>query len=236
MPDLSAIAIGSWFSYLIAALVPGGDAVLPFLPGETVMITIGVVAASTHDPRTIVLFLLGVTSAWGGDNLSYLLGRRFGHRIIDRYFHGERGAKAVQWADRALSERAATLLILARFIPGGRTALTLVAGSRDYPWARFRVYTAIAAVLWGIYSTGLGYLGGRRFEHNSLLALGVALATGLTVTALIEAGRSFLRRRGGRRQEPREPGNAPGSEPAGNRPHSDGSGQEIAPDRAGDRR
>jgi membrane-associated protein len=190
MPDLSSVAVDSWVSYLVALLVPGLDAVLPFLPSETILIAIGVVAADTHDPRTLVLFAFGVLSAWGGDNLSYLLGRRFGNRVVERYLRGERGERAVRWADRALAERAATLLILARFIPGGRTALTLVAGSRRYPWHRFRVYTAVAAALWGTYSAGLGYLGGRRFEDNSLLALGVALAAGLTITALIELGRS----------------------------------------------
>jgi membrane protein DedA with SNARE-associated domain len=134
-------------------------------------------------------------SAWCGDQVSYLLGHRFGDPVVARFVRGARGAKTIAWARRSLEERAAVLLVLARFVPGGRTALTLTAGSTHFDRRRFRIYTAVAAVLWGTYSAGLGYLGGRTFKDDHWLALGVALAGGFAVTGLIEAGRWVAGRR-----------------------------------------
>jgi hypothetical protein len=49
------------------------------------------------------------------------------------------------------------------------------------PWKRrFLPATAVAAVLWGLYASGLGYIGGASFEHNLWLPM------------LIGAGASFL--------------------------------------------
>jgi membrane-associated protein len=85
-------------------------------------------------------------------------------------------------------------MVGARFIPGGRTATTLTMGATGYPRARFAGWDAVAAVLWAMYATLLGYLGGAAFEDDPLkgLALGVALATGLIV--LTEASRQLVAR------------------------------------------
>jgi membrane-associated protein len=52
------------------------------------------------------------------------------------------------------------LIVVARFLPGGRTATTFAAGFLDITWRRFIVYDGAAAVLWSIYVAAIG--SGRR--------------------------------------------------------------------------
>jgi membrane protein DedA with SNARE-associated domain len=94
------------------------------------------------------------------------------------------------------------LIAVARFIPGGRTAVTLSAGTLHFPWRRFAVFDAIAAVLWAAYAALLGYFGGQAFEGAAWKGLIVALATGLALTGLIEVVRWLLKRYRSRRTEP----------------------------------
>lgn len=76
----------------------------------------------------------------------------------------------------------------------GRKAVTLAAGLTHFPWRRFAVFDAVAAVIWASYAALLGYYGGRAFEEQPwkglLLAVGIAFA----VTLGSELVRSLLRR------------------------------------------
>src|SRR5215217_8747932 len=56
----------------------------------------------------------------------------------------------------------ATIIVVARFVPGGRTATTFTAGTVRLAWPRFAAADAVGATLWAAYAAGLGYLGVRR--------------------------------------------------------------------------
>jgi membrane protein DedA with SNARE-associated domain len=99
------------------------------------------------------------------------------------------------WARDLLARRGTGLIIVARFIPGGRTAVTLTAGMTSMNRAKFVVATIIAGVLWATYATLLGYFGGRAFEDNHTVAFVVAFGAALSITALTELVRWLLRRR-----------------------------------------
>jgi membrane-associated protein len=78
------------------------------------------------------------------------------------------------------------LIIVCRFIPGGRTAITLCCGMIGYPRRRFVVATAIAGTIWALYSFFVGRLGGRAFEDKPWAGLLVAFGITLAVSGLIE--------------------------------------------------
>jgi membrane protein DedA with SNARE-associated domain len=131
-----------------------------------------------------------------GDNISFGIGHFLGARVERRFFSGEKAQKRLAWARSMLDRRGGYLIVVARFIPGGRTATTFTAGLVEtFPWTRFLRYDAIACAIWGSYTVLLGYFGGRTFEEEPwkglLLAFGVALA----VTGLVELVR-HLRARG----------------------------------------
>jgi membrane protein DedA with SNARE-associated domain len=86
-------------------------------------------------------------------------------------------------------------VIAGRFIPGGRTAVTFAAGTVGYPWRRFLMADAVAAVIWGAYGTGIGYFGGAAFAHDTWKALLLAFAIAIGATAAIEAVRRLRARR-----------------------------------------
>jgi membrane protein DedA with SNARE-associated domain len=87
------------------------------------------------------------------------------------------------------------LLITARFVPGGRTVLTLTCGITHQHHRWFIKWTAAAAVIWATYASLLGFFGGKTFEDNHTLAFIVAFTSAMSVTAIIEIVRHFRKKR-----------------------------------------
>ena len=165
------------------------------MPSESVVIGLGVLASRDLDVRMIPLVMLVALGAFIGDNISYWLGKRFGARIADRLLRGEKGRESRKWAERMLDRYGVRLLIVARFIPGGRTAVTLTAGIIGYPYRRFRLGVGIAAIVWTAYSFGIGIIGGKTFEDNTWAALGLAFGVAASIAVLSEVVRRLIRRR-----------------------------------------
>jgi membrane-associated protein len=187
--NLSHLAIDSWVSYVIAVALPAFDALIPVLPSETAIIALGVATAGSTDPRIFLLVALAALGAFLGDNLTYFAGRRLGPFIDRRVFKGDKGARRRAWAESALESYGARLIIVCRFIPGGRTAVMLVCGLVGYNHRRFMAATAVAGVIWACYAFFIGRLGGQAFESKPWAGLLLALGVALAITGLIEAGR-----------------------------------------------
>jgi membrane protein DedA with SNARE-associated domain len=145
MPSLTHLSPDSIVSYFVALLVPLLDAIIPAFPSETAVIALGVASGSGLGLGVVTLVALAALGAFAGDNLSYWLGRRFGPRVERRLLRGEKGRRSREWAERTLKSRGAMLIIVCRFIPGGRTAVTLTAGLVGYPRRSFVGATAAAA-------------------------------------------------------------------------------------------
>ena len=186
---------GSDWSYLIVFLIAMLDAFFPIVPSEATAIAAGVVAG-TGGLSVEVCIAAAATGAIVGDNISFGIGHFLGHRVERRFFSGEKAQKRLKWAQRTLDERGGYLIVVARFIPGGRTATTFTAGFVEtFPWRRFLMFDALAGAIWGAYTVLLGYFGGRSFEKEPwkglLLAFGIAVA----VTVVVEIVRHVRRRR-----------------------------------------
>jgi membrane protein DedA with SNARE-associated domain len=149
---LTTLQVGSAISYLIAVALPALDAISPVLPSETVVIALGVTTAGSADPRIALLVADAAAGAFLGDNLSYLLGGRFGPWAERRFLAGGKGRWRRAWAERSLQRFGIQVIIVCRFIPGGRTAVTLTCGLIGYQRRRFVTATAIAAVIWALYA------------------------------------------------------------------------------------
>jgi membrane protein DedA with SNARE-associated domain len=185
------VAESSEWAYLIIFVFAFLDAIVPIVPSETAVVTAGVVAGN-GDLSLALIIPAAWAGAFLGDNCAYLIGRTFGHRATER-FSGEKGQRRFKWAEEQLEERGGELIAVARFIPGGRTAVTLSAGTLGYPWRRFVVFDAVAALAWALYCALLGYYGGKTFE--SIWGLVLALVTAFAIAGGIELTRWVLRRR-----------------------------------------
>ena len=208
MSALASLQVDSLLSYAVAIVFPALDAVLPVLPSETVIITLGVATAGSADPRIALLVAFSAAGAFLGDNLCYLLGRRFGPWIEHRFFRSEKGAKRRDWAERSLERYGMPLIVVCRFIPGGRTAVMLSCGIVRYDRRRFIIATAIAGVIWACYSFFLGRLGGKAFEDKPWAGLLIAFGGTLAVSGLIELIRRLRARRAQPRPDPDTQGQA----------------------------
>ena len=186
------VADSSEWAYVIIFLFAYLDVLVPIVPSETAVITAGVVAAD-GDLSLALIIPLAAAGAFLGDNTAYLIGRRFGTRATERFFRSERARRRIAWADEQLQERGGELIMVGRFIPGGRTAVALSSGTLRYPWRRFIMFDAAAALVWASYAALIGYYGGQTFE--GLWGLALALAIAFAVVGGIELIRWLLRRR-----------------------------------------
>jgi membrane protein DedA with SNARE-associated domain len=182
---------GSPGTYLLIVAICAGDALLPLFPSETVVVTAAVLASRGR----LNIGLVAVSAAVGallGDNSAYWLGRSGLRRLTDRLLGSESNQRRIEWARGQLHDRGGWIIIVARFIPGGRTATTYVAGTLEMPWkTRFLPFDSAAAVLWALFSSALGYFGGAAFERN--LWVPVLIATGVSI--LVAAGGELFRRK-----------------------------------------
>jgi membrane protein DedA with SNARE-associated domain len=194
---LTSLQVGSVISYVIAILVPALDAVIPVLPSESVIIALGVATAGSADPRIALLIACSALGAFIGDNLSYLIGQRFGPRVERRFFRGEKGARRRAWAERSLERFGMQLIVVCRFFPGGRTAVTLCCGIVGYPRRRFVVATALAGLIWASYSFFIGRLGGKAFQDAPWVGFAVAFGITVVISGLVELIRRIVSRRRG---------------------------------------
>jgi membrane protein DedA with SNARE-associated domain len=195
LDSLSDAVSATWWSYPLIFAVAFADVLFPVVPSETAVVTAGVLA-SNGDMYLPLVILLAAAGAAAGDNTAYFLGRHFEAPLRRVFFRGANGARRLAWAERQVARRGGELILVGRFIPGGRTAVTVACGTLEMPWRRFVVLDAFACLLWASYAALLGYLGGSAFEEQLWIGLVVALATAFGVTAAIEAARWILRRRG----------------------------------------
>lgn len=193
--ELTELVSGAWWSYPLIFAVSAIDAFFPLVPSETTVITAGVLASS-GDLHLVLVVLAGATGALVGDNISYGIGTWVGEHTVKRWFRSEKSHRRLEWAERQLDERGAYIILVARFIPGGRTAVTFASGyTHALTWHRFLRYDIVAAFVWATYAACLGYFGGKTFERHPWAGLLLAFAVASAIALAVEAFRHVRRRR-----------------------------------------
>jgi membrane-associated protein len=185
----------SALTYPVVFAAAGLDVLIPLIPSETIVITASVLAAQGDLAIWLIVPAVAL-GAFVGDNLCYLLGRQIGDPVADRLFSDEKGQARLTWAEEALRRRGGILIGVGRFIPGGRTATTFAAGTLEMPYGEFLAADALAAALWAIYVSMLGYLGGETFQDDLWLPLATSFAAAMAVGLGFEVWRRLQSRRG----------------------------------------
>jgi membrane protein DedA with SNARE-associated domain len=191
--SLTDYVSGSPWTYAVVFGLAALDVVFPLVPSETSVI-LGGVLASTGDLILFGVILVAAAGAILGDNIAYWIGRLAGERLVNRFFGGER-RKRIEWAERQVLERGGYFIVVGRFIPGGRTAITLACGFLKMRWRRFIAFDVAAGLMWASYAALLGYFGGRAFEEQPWKGFIVAFVVALAITGAIEAYR-WVRKHG----------------------------------------
>ena len=131
-----------------------------FLEGETVLVVAGIAAKLGYLDLTWVM-VSATAGSFLGDQLYFLIGRRYGDRLLARF---------PSWKPRAdrvsrLLRRYDTWFILSfRFIYGLRTVSPFVLGSAKLPHGKFAILNFIAALVWAVAVSAAGFAFGHAIE------------------------------------------------------------------------
>jgi membrane-associated protein len=189
--DATVLLATSPWIYAVVFLLTVLDAFFIVVPSETVVVALGALALSTGSPELAVLIPVAALAATIGDSLTFWIGRRVGLRRF-AWMRLSGVERVLGWAARSLDERAAAVLLTARFIPFGRIAVNLTAGASGFRYPRFLALTAIAGACWASYNAFVGALFGTWFEGNPLLAVAISVAVALVLGVLVDRATAFL--------------------------------------------
>lgn len=167
-----------------------------FLPGDSILFLAGALVASHVIALPLWVLAIAVfVAAVCGDQLGYLIGRRYGPRVFSRpqsrFFRREH-------ADRAqvfFARRGAMAVVLGRFVPVVRTFVPVVAGVGRMPHRAFTRLNLLGALVWAVGIVTVGFFfGGIPFvaAHVELITIAIAGVSVIPGTAEV------LRRRRGR--------------------------------------
>lgn len=174
------------------------DGFFPPIPSESVIIALATLFVQDRSADFWLLGAVAAAGAFSGDQIAYEIGKHIPVRRI-RFMKSDRAVKAIDWAEHALERRGGSFIIAARYIPIGRVAVNMTAGTTGYPRARFTGLAAIAAVSWSVYSVVLGIGAGVWLKNHPTLALVVGVGAGLVLGVVVDRGLALLRSRRGRR-------------------------------------
>jgi membrane-associated protein len=152
-----------WGGYLVLVAIvftETGLLVGFFLPGDSLLITAGLVAAT----GTLNIWWLNVllsVAAVVGDSVGYAIGARIGPRLFTREKSLLFNPRHVERTRRFYARHGAKTIVIARFVPIIRTFAPVVAGVGEMPYRRFFFYNVAGGVGWVLSMTWTGYLLGQ---------------------------------------------------------------------------
>jgi membrane-associated protein len=163
------------------------------LPGELALLLGGVLASQGRVPLAAAL-AAGVAGALAGDSAGYWVGRRWGPRLLASRLGRRVGPARLHRVESLLLRGGGRALAVGRCTAGARVVLPGLAGMLGLRYRAFAIWTGTAATLWAAAHVLAGYLAGAGWRHVQLLsgrvgiAVGLAVAAGLTVTWLRARG------------------------------------------------
>jgi membrane-associated protein len=127
-----------------------------FLPGDSLLVTAGIFAASGH-LRLASLLVLTSICATAGNQLNYLIGRHAGEALYRRensfFFRRQHLTRAHDFYEKYGGKT----IVIARFVPIVRTFAPAVAGAAKMNYRRFTFYDVFGGVLWVWSMVLIGY-------------------------------------------------------------------------------
>jgi membrane-associated protein len=154
-----------------------------FLPGDSLLFTVGVVAGAGGLDIVAINIVL-IAAAIIGDATGYLLGRRAGKGVFNRpdsrFFKQEHLIRTKEFYE----EHGGKTIIYARFIPIIRTFAPFVAGVAEMNYSRFASFNIFGGIGWVVLMTSLGYMLGDNEivrKHFEKVILGIIFLSVLPI-------------------------------------------------------
>ncbi|GIF06402.1 DedA family protein [Actinoplanes siamensis] len=194
MTDLLTMLTSPAWVYLALFGFLAVDALIPVIPIQAIMITSGALTVY-GDLHLAAVILVGALGMFTGDTVAYVLGRSTGRHLgalharfappsedSENSRNKQRARKAAERFTRGLRRPGPLVVLLCRFVPGGRMAAGYNAGRTGYPIRHFVGYDGAAALCWASYGGLVGHLGGTAVTQSAwrlfAIAAGAALVFG----------------------------------------------------------
>ncbi|MBV8946089.1 MAG: DedA family protein [Solirubrobacterales bacterium] len=184
------IGLSDNLGYLLPAIIGLESMGIPS-PGETALVAAAVLASSGK-LNIVLVIVIGVTSAIVGDNIGYLLGRKYGRNVFmapGPFMHHR--INAIRYGDGFFERHGPKAVFLGRWIALVRFATAWLAGINRMPFRQFFFWNALGGITWGITYGLVGYFGGKAAAH----VLAQAGIVGLVIMVLMAVGAWVLYRR-----------------------------------------
>ena len=173
------IGLSDNLGYVLPAIIGLESMGVPS-PGETALV-LAAILASQGKLQIWLVILIGVSSAIVGDNIGYLLGRRYGRTVFmarGPFMHHR--VNAIRYGDGFFKRHGPKAVFLGRWIALVRFATAWLAGINHMPFRLFFFWNALGGITWGITYGLVGYYGGHAAAHvlaqAGLVGLGVMVA------------------------------------------------------------
>lgn len=166
LSDLPAlIRWGGYFAITIIVFAETGLLAGFFLPGDSLLVTAGLIAAVDPSMNVWVLNLLLCAAAIVGDTTGYWIGYHFGPKIFNKedsfFFHKDHLVRTQKFYEKYGPKT----IVLARFVPIVRTFAPTVAGAGRMDYKKFLTYNVLGGIGWVISMTLLGFFLGRSIPN-----------------------------------------------------------------------
>src|SRR4051812_458120 len=163
------------------------------------MLLAGAVLAHAGRLSLPIVILTAIGGGISGDNLGFLIGRKGGRRLAERY-GGAIGLTRARLAefDRFFERHGPRTIFVARFITGLRVVCAVLAGGSGIPWPTFALYNAAGVVVWSVAIGLAGYLLGESWDVLERFVGG----TGMVLLAAAVLGGGFFLIRARRNRKP----------------------------------
>jgi membrane-associated protein len=148
-----------FFIYLalfLIVFIETGVLIAFFLPGDSILFAAGLVAATRTDTNIVILVFLIFLAAFLGDQVGYVLGRKYGRGYLQRH-STPRIDRMIRRSEDFYDKYGWSAVILARFYPWIRTFMPPIAGLGKMNYYKFLAANALGAALWGVGITTLGF-------------------------------------------------------------------------------
>jgi membrane protein DedA with SNARE-associated domain len=179
------IDIPEHVGYAAVAVFVGVEASGVPVPGETALIAAAVLASQGKLSIELVI-AIAAAAAIVGDNVGFLLGRRFGRRLMERPGRTKvRRQVALARGEQLFDRHGPKAVFLGRWIALLRIWAAWLAGIAGMRWRSFLVWNALGGIGWALFFGLLGYWGGEATaELAARLGVGAAVAVGVAALVL----------------------------------------------------
>ncbi len=184
--DAQLAPVTPFLLYLIIGLIVFVETAVVlafFLPGDSILFSAGLVAASRHDLNIVLLCFIVFIAAFLGDQIGYVFGRTIGRPYLDKRT-SPRIQKMVARSERFYAHSGWWAVVAARFFPWIRSFIPPIAGAAKMNYYKFLSANAVGALLWGVGITSAGfYAATLPWVKNSSYGLAIFFIGGSIVSA-----------------------------------------------------